>query len=141
MNMPLYCLSLSPPFFKCCPPFDLLSTRMTFLSSNLHFHALFFLLSCFISWAEWVITPLLMCYFMIIPIYICQALVLSTWRTLMGPWCVFYATRHQVYWGLTHNVVFYWYSDLISHTHKHANLYIYTTCYVLTAATFITLND
>ena len=22
------------------------------------------------------------------------------------PWCVFYATRHQVYWGLTHNVVF-----------------------------------
>ena len=58
-----------------------------------------------------------------------------------GPWCVFYATRRQVYWGLTHNVVFYWYSDLISHTHKHANLYIYTTCYVLTAATFITLND
>ena len=34
-----------------------------------------------------------------------------------GPWCVFYALRHQVYWGLTHNVVFYWYSDLISQTH------------------------
>ena len=37
---------------------------------------------------------------------------------LERPWCVFYATRRQVYWGLTH-VVFYWYSDLISHTHKH----------------------
>ena len=23
-----------------------------------------------------------------------------------GPWCVFYVTRRQVYWGLTHNVVF-----------------------------------
>ena len=38
---------------------------------------------------------------------------------LEGPWYVFYATRHQVYWGLTH-VVYYWYSDLIKHTHtKH----------------------
>ena len=33
-----------------------------------------------------------------------------------GPWCVFYATRHQVYWGLKHNVLFCWYSNLISHT-------------------------
>ena len=35
-----------------------------------------------------------------------------------GPWCVFYATRCHVYWGLTHTVVFtgtlIWY-----HTHKH----------------------
>ena len=31
------------------------------------------------------------------------------------PCCVFYATRHQVYWGLTH-VVFCCYSNLISHT-------------------------
>ena len=36
-----------------------------------------------------------------------------------GPWCVFYATRCQVYWSLTHNVAFYCYSDLISHTLKH----------------------
>ena len=36
-----------------------------------------------------------------------------------GPWCVFYATRCQVYWGLTHNVVLYGHSDLISLTHKH----------------------
>ena len=44
---------------------------------------------------------------------------------LEGPWCVFYATRHQIYLGLTRNVVFYWYSDLISHdthdTHMHAH--------------------
>ena len=32
-----------------------------------------------------------------------------------------YATRHQVYWGLTYNVDFYWYSDLISHTHTHTH--------------------
>ena len=37
------------------------------------------------------------------------------------PSCVFYATRCQVYWGLTHYIVFYWYSDLISHTHKNTN--------------------
>ena len=36
-----------------------------------------------------------------------------------GPWCVFYATRHQVYWALTNNVVFCWYSNLISHTYTH----------------------
>ena len=36
------------------------------------------------------------------------------------PWCVFYATRRQVYWGLTH-VVFYWCSDLISHTHTNTH--------------------
>ena len=37
-----------------------------------------------------------------------------------GPWCVFFATRHQVYWGMTHHVFFtctlIWY-----HTHKHTN--------------------
>ena len=42
------------------------------------------------------------------------------------PWCVFYATRCQVYWGLTHNLVFYWYSDLILHKHKHTNTHTYT---------------
>ena len=37
-----------------------------------------------------------------------------------GP-CVFYATRCKVYWDLTHNMLFYWYSDLISYIHKHTN--------------------
>ena len=39
-----------------------------------------------------------------------------------GPWCVFYATRHQVYWGLAHNMVFWWYSNLISHKHTHTHI-------------------
>ena len=36
-----------------------------------------------------------------------------------GRWCVFYTTRRQVHWGLTYNVFFYWYYDLISHTQTH----------------------
>ena len=89
-------------------------------------------------------------YLMTLWIYTCRALVPE------GTWCVFYATRHQVYGGLTHNVVFCWYSNLISHTQTHAHtktnntlkgqltytstlIYIYTTCYELTAAIFITL--
>ena len=48
-------------------------------------------------------------------------LYMSSLCTLVpeGPWCVFYATKRQGYWGLTHNVVFYWYSDLILHTHTN----------------------
>ena len=40
---------------------------------------------------------------------------MSSFSTLVpeGPWCVFYATRHQFYWSLT-DTFFYWYSDLIS---------------------------
>ena len=61
-----------------------------------------------------------------------------------GSWFAFYEKRIQVYWGLTHNVVFYWYSDLISQTqpHKHSQhtqgpadwhthiINVYTTCCV-----------
>ena len=61
---------------------------------------------------------------------------------------------------LTHNIIFCWYSDLISHKHKykhthtdtqytqgpvdsliHINIYNYTNSYVLTAAIFITMNE
>ena len=42
-----------------------------------------------------------------------------------GPWCVFYAIRHQIYWGLTH-VIFCWYPDMISHTQTHSNTYTQT---------------
>ena len=61
----------------------------------------------------------------------------------------------------TLNVVFCWYSNLMSHTHKYTHTHthkhtqhtlapldwcthmniIYTTCYVLTAAIFITMNE
>ena len=35
-----------------------------------------------------------------------------------GHWCVFYATRRQVYWGLTHNVVF---AGTLIWYHTHTN--------------------
>ena len=52
---------------------------------------------------------------------IMNLLHMSSLGTLLPgvPWCVFYAKRHQLYWGLTYNVVFCWYSDLISHKHIH----------------------
>ena len=45
---------------------------------------------------------------------------MSSLRTLVpkGHWCVFYATRCQVSWGLTHEVC---YSDLISHEQNTRN--------------------
>ena len=45
-------------------------------------------------------------------------LYMSSLGTLVPevPYFVFYATRRQVYWGLTHNVFFCWYSESISHT-------------------------
>ena len=52
-------------------------------------------------------------------------LYMSSLGTLVpeGPWCVFHATRRQVYWSLTHNVVFDWYSDFISITHSTHNTF------------------
>ena len=49
---------------------------------------------------------------------------MSSFGTLVpeGPWCVFYATRHQVYWGLAH-LIFYWCSDLITHTHTYTKIH------------------
>ena len=47
---------------------------------------------------------------------------MSSLHTLVpeGSWCMFYAKRHQFYWGLTHNVSFYWYSDfVITYTKTH----------------------
>ena len=71
---------------------------------------LLILLSCFFGWMGDHTTFDVLFYLMISWMYTCRAL---------GPWCVFYATRCQYYWGLTHNVVFCWYSDLISHKHTH----------------------
>ena len=125
------------PFFKFCP------TPPPFLV---------------VSLAEWVIVPYLIRYFNDI-----MDLHMSSLGTLVqeGPsWCVFCARSCQVYLGLIH-VVFCWYSDLISHTQVHTHthkathhtqgprdwhthiiiLYIYTTCFVLTTAIFITMNN
>ena len=110
MKTSLYCL---PPFFKFCPT---TSHPHVAVTSNSHPNCSF---CCPVSLAEWVITPHVMCYLLNDDMDI----HLSSYGTLVpeGPWCVFYATRLQGYWGLTHIKVFYWYSDLISHTqtHKH----------------------
>ena len=79
-------------------------------------------------------------------------LQISSLGTLVpkGPWCVFYATRRQVYWGLTHmfftGTLIWYYTHThththtththTTHTHTHTHTHIYTTFYVLTAATF-----
>ena len=86
----------SPPFpchLQCSPPFLIQ-------------------LSCFSGWMGDHATSDVLSYLMVSWMYPCQA-----WR----PWCVFYATRRHVYWGLTHDVVLCWYSDLISHTQKHTS--------------------
>ena len=46
---------------------------------------------------------------------------------LYVPWCVFSATRHQVYWGITHNVLFCCYSHLLSLIHSHTRTTIHGT--------------
>ena len=69
---------------------------------------------------EWLISPYLMCYLLNDKMDLLHMPSLGT-GVPEGPWQVFYATRCQVYWGLTHNMAFYWYSDLISHTHKHTH--------------------
>ena len=53
---------------------------------------------------------------------------MSSFGTLVSkmPCYVFYATRGQVYWGLTYNVLFYWYSGLIPHTHTHTHTHTLT---------------
>ena len=98
----------TPPFFKFCPP------------PSLPYHLqpappLLFLLSVSLAngWSRHILCAILL--------NDNKDLHMSSVGTLVpeGPWCVFYATRCQVYWGLTHNVVFYWYSNLISHTQTH----------------------
>ena len=44
-----------------------------------------------------------------------------------GRCCVLYATRHQVYWSLTHNLLCYFANTWISyHTHKHTHTHTHT---------------
>ena len=91
----------------------------TLSSHRLHPHCSF---CCLISLAEWVITPFYA------PLNDIMDLYMSNLDILVPKhhWYVFYATRRQVYWGLTH-MVFCWYSDLISHTRTHAHTKTYST--------------
>ena len=64
---------------------------------------------------EWVIMPHLMCYFSFDDIMV---LYMSCFGTLVPerPCYMFDATRNQVYWSLTHNVIF---SGTLIWYHKH----------------------
>ena len=103
-------LTLPTPFFKIWPP-----PSPTFLSPPTPTALTVVVFLWLIGWSRhtWCATLL----------NDSMDLYTSSLSTLVpeGPWYMFYATRHQVYWGLTYNVVFYWYSNLISHTHKHKN--------------------
>ena len=99
-----------PLFFKFRPP-----TTHFPVTSNPHSHCSF----CWpVSLAEWW-SHHIWCAILLNDN---MDLHMSSLGTLVPerPWCVFYATRRQVYWRLTH-VVFYWYSDLISHTHTNTH--------------------
>ena len=73
------------------------------------------------------------------------------------PWCVFYATRHQFYWGLRNNTVFsgtlawyYTHTNTQAHTqhtqgsvhwHTHLNIYPHHLLCAHAAEIIIALND
>ena len=89
---------LNSPSFQVLPPPPTISC---------HFQSappLLFLLSCFFGWMGDCATFDVLFYLIIIWI-----LGMSSLVTLVP----------EVYWGLTHNMVFYWYYDLISHTLSH----------------------
>ena len=105
MKASLYCL---PPFFKFCPttppPWRIQLPP-----------PLLFLLSYFFSWIgdnatfDAALSDIMDLY-------------VSNFDTLLPerPYCVFYATKSQVYWFLTY-AVFCWYSGLISYTHTNTH--------------------
>ena len=87
------------------------------VATNPHPHCSF---CCLVSMTEWVIMPHLMCYF---TYWFYGSINVEPWylRTIRTLMCVLWNTKwHQVYCGLTH-VISCWYSDLISHTHKHTH--------------------
>ena len=104
-----YFLPIPPPFSNFVEP-----PSLTFLSPPTPNPRCSF--CCPVSLAEWVIMLHLMCNF-----NGSMDLHMSSLGILVpeGPWYVFFATRCQGYWSLTHNVDFYWYSDLIWHTHTN----------------------
>ena len=140
-----------PPFRKfCLPPHPPFLSSPTFTPTDLSIALLLWLNGWLRNiWCS-------------IYLYDIMDLHISNFGNLVpeGRWCVFYALRRQIYWGLTHNMVFWWCFDLISHTQTHTHthtqtrstlrdrqtdtpiqIYIYTNCYVLTAAILITLSE
>ena len=114
MKTPLYCLT--PLFFRFCPTSPLLSPQTpTPIALSV---VLFF-------WPnEW--SRHIWCDILLNDIMDPHISNLGT-SVPEGPWCVFYATRPQVFWGLIH-VIFCWYSDLISHTQTHTQTHTKLKC-------------
>ena len=87
-----------PPFLKCCPP-----THPQHLCHLQSPPPLFFLLPCFFSWMGDHTTHHIWCAILLngnIDPHV------SSLGSLVpeGPWYVFSAIRHQIYWGLTHTI-------------------------------------
>ena len=111
-------------FFKFCPPTlpptSLSSPTPTTTALSV---VIFLLLN---GWSRHIWCAILLNYNM--------DLHMSNLGTLVpeGPWCVFYATRHQIYWALTKDVVFtdtlIWYQTQThanKHWHTHINIYLH----------------
>ena len=104
----------------CLPPFQILSTPSpTSLSPPTPTPPIALSVVMFLwlnGWSRHIWCAILLNYNM--------DLYMSSLGTLVpeGPGCVFHATKHQVYRSLTQNVVFHWYSDLISNTNTHNTL-------------------
>ena len=111
---------------------------------------LFFLLSFFFGWiSDHAKFDVLFCV-MIIWIYTCRALVPLYQKDLnvcfMQQCAKFTEVWHVfsilvLWFDITHTHINTHNSQGPLHGHTHKLIYIHTTCYVLTAATFITLND
>ena len=96
-----------PPFFELFPPLTPHALRLQPATSI----PIALLLPCFFCWMGDRATFYDLLNFI-------MDLHLSSLGTLVpeGPCCVFYVTRHQVYWGMTRNMVFA-FSQIYYNTH------------------------
>ena len=131
MKTTLYCLSLLFKTLSTPPPSPQLLPCPCHLQPS---PPLFFLLSS-VLW----LNGLLRHIWYVVLFNYNMDLHMSSLGTLVpeGTLCVFYAAKRQVYWGLIHNVVFYWYSNSTSqnkhtqHTqepvdwHNQINIYLH----------------
>ena len=129
----------SPPHILPSPPIsNFVHNPLPCLQAPLE---LLSLLPCFFGWMGECTTFCVIFLNDIMDLYVhLEPWYLTTWSTL------FYATRRHFCGGLARNMFFCWYSKLLSHTHtqsetQHIQIYINTTCYVLTVAICITLNE
>ena len=104
-----------PPILPTSPSlFQILSTLpLPPLSCHLQPPSpLLFLLSCFFGWVGDHTTFKVLFYLMIKWIYI----YVKPWYLVQeGPWCVFYATRRQSYWGF---LLLLWFDITHADTHN-----------------------